>query len=137
MAGQTTGLQKTYVLESSTMEQYRGVTRGTADGSAKKPDADNAMPLGIVCNDERLNDPLRSGGDQTGRNIAVMLDGIGNIKVSGDVSYGEKVILAEDGLAKALPAVAGTYNVLGIAEKSGVDGDIVPVRIQIFPIVVA
>lgn len=129
MAGKTTVLQKTYQIEDSAVNLYTAVTYGAVVGSCKIPTADNAVPLGIVDNDERAADALRSGLDQTGRNIAVKLDGIGEVKLAGQVTYGTRVILGEGGTVKALPTDAGTYNVIGYAEKTGEDGDVIPVRI--------
>lgn len=131
MAGKKTGLQRTYQIEDANgVAMYTGVTYGTTEGSVKKPTADNAVPVGIVDNDERINDPLRAGGDQSGRDVAVQVDGYGAIKISGAVNYGDRLILATGGSAKKMPATAGTYNVVGFAEKSGVDGDVIPVKMS-------
>lgn len=136
MAGKTTVLQKTYVLEDSAISLYTGVTRGTADGGCAIPDADNAVPLGVVDNDERVADALRSGTTQTGRDVAVKTMGIAEVKASGVIAYGARVILGANGVVKALPEVAGTYNVLGFAEKTAGDGDVIPVTINIHSVVV-
>ena len=137
MAGKYTDTQRTYTIEDSTMEQNLGVTYGTTEGSVKKPTAIGQFPVGVVCNDERLNDPLRSGGDQTGRNIAVMVEGYPSIELSGSVSYGDQLVLAVGGTAIKLPTAAGTYYTLGTAEKAGVSGDVIPVKFGIMKIVVA
>ncbi|MBP7830976.1 MAG: hypothetical protein KA248_13775 [Kiritimatiellae bacterium] len=64
---------------------------------------------------------------QAGQNYRVVLDGTCN--------PGDKLVLADGagtaakkGKVRALPAAAGTYRVLGIAESSGVDGQLVLMR---------
>ena len=136
MAGKYTGTQRTYTMEDSTMEKNLGVTYGTTVGSCKKPTVNGQMPLGVVCNDERLNDPLRSGGDQTGRNVAVQVSEYPSIQLSGTVAYGDIVVLAIGGTAIKLPVAVGTYYSLGTAEKAGVSGDVIPVKMSIMKIVV-
>jgi len=132
MAGKFTGLQRTYqVGDADGVPMYTAVTYGSEEGSVIKPTADNAVPVGVVCNDERIDDPLRAGGDQTGRDVAVQVSGYCEVKLSGEVSYGDPVILATGGAVKALPVGAGTYFVLGFTEKAGVDGDVVPVKMSL------
>ena len=137
MAGKYTGTQRTYTLEDSTMAQNLGVTYGTTEGSCKKPTSTGAYPLGVVRNDERLNDPLRASGDQTGRNIAVQVDQYPSIELSGTVAYGDQVVLASGGTAIKLPVAAGSYYVLGTAEKAGVSGDVIPVKMNVMKVVVS
>jgi hypothetical protein len=146
MAGKFTRLQKTYrigadnVNPSTTKNEvpmYRGVVLSGED-TCKLPVADNAIPLGVVDGDERLDDPLRGGGgSQAGKQIAVKLEGIADIELVGNISVGDRVILGTGGFAKKIPAVAGQYNVIGIAEKSGVDGDVIPVRMGYDSVTVA
>lgn len=131
MAGKLTKTQRTYKIEDADgIAMYTGVTYGTKEGYVKKPTADNAIPVGIVDNDERINDPLRAGGSQAGRDVAVQVDGYGAIKISGTVAYGDRLILGEGGVAKKMPETAGTYNVIGFAEKDGADGDVIPVKMN-------
>lgn len=115
MAGKYTGLQKTYQIENSTgVALYTGVTYGTAEGSVKVPNVDNAVFVGVVDNDERVNDPFRAGGDQSGRNVAVQVDGYAEIKLTGNAAYGDRLILAANGYAKKLPTGTGAYEVATI-----------------------
>lgn len=108
MAGKKTGLQRTYQIgDADGVAMYTGVTYGAIEGQVIKPVADNAVPVGIVDNDERINDPLRAGGDQTGRDVAVQVDGYGAIKISGNVSYGDRLILGIGGVAKKMPDGTG------------------------------
>jgi len=128
MAGKFTRLQKTYkIMDADGVNMYTGVVM-TGENQCKKPTEDNEIPLGVVDNDERINDPVRAGGDQTGRQVAVKLEGIAEIKLTGAIQVGDRVILAGGGLAKKMPIEAATYNVLGFAEKNGEDGDVIPVR---------
>ena len=61
-----------------------------------------------------------------GRNVRVALKGTCN---PGDVLVLADVVTAADkGKVRVLPAVAGTYRGLGIAEQVGVDGQLVLVR---------
>ena len=140
MAGKLTDMQRTYTLESIECKNNTGVTYGVGDGSVLVPIADNAIMVGVVTNDEKLNDPIRGGYDavngQKGKAIAVQVEGYGIIKLSGVVAYGQQMILATGGLAKKIPVVAGTYNVIGRAEKAGIDGDFIPFSIEADVVVV-
>lgn len=137
MAGQFTRLQKTYKIDDEKgVKMYHGVVLSGA-GKCKTPVADNEIPLGVCDNDERDPDALSAGGDQTGRNIAVKLEGIASIIVKGAIVAGDRVILGEGGNAITMPEDADTYNVLGFAEKDGVDGDVIPVRMAYHTITVA
>lgn len=128
MAGKFTRLQKTYLIEDADgVAMYTGVVH-SGENKCKKPVADNEIPLGVVDNDERIDDPMRAGGSQANRQVAVKLEGIAEIILKDTITAGDRVILGEGGTALAMPATAGVYNVLGFAEKSGVDGDVIPVR---------
>ncbi len=128
MAGKYTGLQKSYLIaDADGIPMYTGVVH-VGENTCGKPTEDNEVPLGIVDNDERIDDPIRAGGNQANRQIAVQLAGIAEIKLSGNVVAGDRVILGAGGTAKKMPNVGGTYNVVGFAEKNGEDGDVIPVR---------
>lgn len=136
MAGKYTGLQKSYRISPDNVNfdnnkneipMYRGVV-ASDDDYCMLPPEDNMTPLGVVDNDERLDDPIRDGGSQAHRQIAVKLQGIAEIKIEGPVTVGQRVILAKGGKAKAVPDSPGVYEVLGFAERTGVDGDVIPVR---------
>lgn len=130
MAGKFTRLQKSYrIMDEDGVAMYTGVILA-GENQCKKPTKDNEIPLGVVDNDERIDDPIRAGGSQEGRQVAVKLEGIAEIKLSGAIQVGDRVILAEGGLAKKIPTETGTYNVLGFAEKNGEDGDVIPVRMS-------
>lgn len=130
MAGQFTRLQKSYMItDADGIALYRGVVMDGAN-KCKKPVGDNEIPLGVVDNDERLADGHSAGGDQTGKQIAVKLEGIASIELEDSVTAGDRVILAIGGTAKKCPTTTGTYNILGFAEKDGIKGDVVPVRMS-------
>lgn len=136
MAGKFTRLQKAYkIMDADGVALYTGVIMA-GENQCKKPTKDNEIPLGVVDNDERINDPIRAGGDQTGRQVAVKLEGIAEIKITGSIQAGDRVILAAGGLAKKMPTDIGVYNVLGFAEKNGEDGDVIPVRMayHVYPV---
>lgn len=137
MAGQNTGFQMAYEIDSTNantnskneVPRYRIVEQVASKSTIKLAGA-NAIPLGVTSNDERLDDPLRDGGSQAGRNIAVQLDRIASVELSANVAAGGRVITAVGGKGAPIGAVEGTsYNVVGFAEKAGVDGDIIPVRL--------
>lgn len=130
MAGKFTRLQKSYLIEDADgVAMYTGVVL-SGENKCKKPTTDNEIPLGVVDNDERINDPIRAGGSQANRQVAVKLEGIAEITLSGAITVGDRVILGEGGVAKKIPTTAGVYNVLGFAEKNGEDGDVIPVRMS-------
>lgn len=114
MAGQTTGMQKTYILEDPLIEQNTAVTYGLSEGGCAVPLVDNAIPLGVVTNDAKLTNAPSAGGVQTGRNVAVQLSGIAEVTLSGDVNYGERVIMAAGGKVKRMPQNPGVAEVTSI-----------------------
>ncbi len=136
MAGKFTRLQKSYkIMDPDGVAMYTGVVL-VGENACAKPTYDNEIPLGVVDSDERIDDPIRAGGDQTGRQVAVKLEGIAEIKITGSIQAGDRVILAAGGLGKKMPDDPGVYNVLGFAEKNGEDGDVIPVRMayHVYPI---
>jgi hypothetical protein len=130
MAGMLTRLQLTYKIQDAGIARYTAVTYGDTEGFCKIPTADNMYVLGVVDNDERLDIPFHASGNQGGRDIAVKVECIADVKLSGVVAYGDRVIVKAGGAVMKCPTAAGKYNVLGFAEKAGVDGDIIPVRFE-------
>lgn len=66
--------------------------------------------------------PVASGDD-----IAVMLlnlPGTREVMASGDITAGAKVFAAAAGMVSALPAVAGTYRLIGTALEAAADGEV-------------
>ena len=119
MAGQTTGMQKTYILEDPLIEQYTAVTYGSSEGGCAVPLLDNAIPLGVVTNDAKLTNAPSAGGIQSGRNVAVQLSGIAKVTLSGNVGYGDRVILAAGGKVKRMPQNPGVAEVTEIKVTAG------------------
>lgn len=126
MAGQTTGLQKTYILEDPMIEKYTAVTYGMSDGGCMTPSVDNAIPLGVITNDEKLVNAPSAGGFQEGRNVAVQLSGIAKVRLSGNVRYGERVILAAGGTVKRMPQNPGVQEVteIKVTARASAAGDV-------------
>jgi hypothetical protein len=133
MAGKNVTFSKAYKLEDSAISLYTVVIRGTADGSCKAPASDNLVPLGVVDSDERVSDALRSGTDQTGRNVAVTLEGIALCKITASagatIAYGDRVTAKTGGTIRKMATASATYNVLGFAEKAGGASELIPVRL--------
>lgn len=137
MAGQFTRLQKSYRIDVTNVNPdtnlneiplYRAVIH-SGDDTTKLPTEDNQTPLGVVDNDERLFHASSDGGDQGGRQIAVKLEGIASVELADTVATGERVIVAAGGKLKAVDGTTpGQYEVLGFAERGGVAGDVIPVR---------
>lgn len=131
MAGMLTRLQLTYKIQDDAgVARYTAVTYGDTEGYCKIPTADNQYVLGIVDNDERLDIAFHASGSQGGRDVAVKVECIADVKLSGTIAYGDRVIVKAGGAVKKMPTTAGVYNVIGFAEKAGVDGDIIPVRFE-------
>jgi hypothetical protein len=131
MAGQLTQTQITYkIMDADGVLRYTAVTRGAKAGEVKKPTADNMQIVGLVVNDERNPNALSAGGDQTGRNVAVQIEGIGSIRLAEPVAYGQYVIAKAGGLGAPIGTAPGMYHVIGIAEKDGVAGDVIPVTLD-------
>jgi hypothetical protein len=130
MAGQFTRLQKSYrIMDADGVGLYR-IVKLTGENECQKTKADNELPLGVVDNDQRLDISYQASGDQTGRQVAVKLEGIALIELAETVAIGDRIVAADLGLAKSASALAaGTQaNVIGFAEKGGEQGDVIPVR---------
>ena len=62
---------------------------------------------------------------ENGRNVRLFLDGTCN---PGDLLVPAAIDGTKDGKVRALPAAAGTYRGIGVAEEAGVDGQLVLCR---------
>lgn len=130
MAGKFTRLQKSYkIMDADGVALYR-VVKLTGENECKKTIAENEIVLGAVDNDERLDVAYQASGDQTGRQVAVKLEGIAELELAAPVAVGDRIIAAPAGLVKNLAdlAVGTQANVIGFAEKGGEEGDVIPVR---------
>jgi hypothetical protein len=90
------------------------------------PVANSDLALYVLTEDGDNGDLVAVRPLQPDRNVRVALKGTCN---PGDVMVLADVATAADkGKVRALPAAAGTYRGLGIAEQVGVDGQLVLVR---------
>lgn len=139
MAGKNTGLTRTYQIEGAAgLALNRGVTYGTANGAVKVPTVDNTKFVGVSSTDAVVDNTMSGGGSQAGKDVAITVAGYGEIVLGvGGATYGDELILGTGGVALTLPAAAAKYNVIGVAEKTGVAGDVVPFKITVYSKVVA
>ena len=133
MAGATYVLDKTYkVVEANGIGKYRAVVPGANDGDCKLPTAANQLSYGIT----QEAQPLVS------ENVTVRKYGISRAYAKGAVNKGDYVEVgdATGALRKAdlttVPASATLHNVLGIAETSAADGEILFVFLSPNPAIV-
>ena len=111
-----TGMEDRLVV----MGQNAGVAQVTL------PAANSDLALYVLTEDGDSGDLVAVRPLQPDRNVRVALKGTCN---PGDVMVLADVATAADkGKLRSLPAAAGTYRVLGIAEQAGVDGQLVLVR---------
>jgi hypothetical protein len=111
-----TGMEDRLVV----MGQNAGVAQVTL------PAANSDLALYVLTEDGDSGDLVAVRPLQPDRNVRVALKGTCN---PGDVMVLADVATAADkGKVRALPAAAGTYRGLGIAEQVGVDGQLVLVR---------
>jgi hypothetical protein len=136
MAGKITLTQLTYKVDSTIgatgIAEDTVVTYGTDADSVKPAVAATVVPVGVVMNDERVNDALRAPGNQTGRQIAVMTAGVAKLVSGAAITKGTPVMVNASG--KMIAATVGNY-ALGIAENATTAADQeVFVRIQVMKV---
>ncbi len=111
-----TGMEDRLVV----MGQNAGVAQVTL------PATNNDLAVYVLIDDGVGGDPVAVRPLHSDRNVRITLKGTCN---PGDVLVLADVATAADkGKVRALPAVAGTYRGLGIAEQAGADGQSVLVR---------
>ena len=111
-----TGMEDRLVV----MGQNAGVAQVTL------PAANSDLAVYVLIDDGVGGDPVAVRPLHPDRNVRITLKGTCN---PGDVLVLADVATAADkGKVRALPAAAGTYRGLGIAEQAGVDGQAVLVR---------
>lgn len=124
MSGNTTGFQKTFVFrangEYDTIGMYQAVTYGTGEKEVIVPDADNAIPVGVVTYQHEHRD---------GAHVAVQLDRISEVKAAEAIAYGEAVIIGAGGTVKKAAGVTDA-NILGVAQSTAQAGEMVQVLIM-------
>ena len=107
-----------------TIENRRIVKFGTADHQVVKAAAATDTPIGVS------HEPDNDGAPGAGDRIDVALAGIVEVDYGGAVTRGDLLTSDANGKAVAAAPGAGANNgIIGIAEISGVDGDIGEVRI--------
>lgn len=76
--------------------------------------------------------PAGALGSGTGRNVRVLRKGIGQCQISGSVTRGDRLNIAgTTGKLKTVNETAGTLvHVVGVAEESGNDGDVIRVNVD-------
>lgn len=109
------GLVKTYIAGAAIVK-HRIVKHGSGDRAAVQAAAATDLLLGV-------SDSL--GADASGDPCDVIRSGIANVEYGGNVTRGQKLTADADGKAvAAAPAAGANAQIIGIAEVSGVSGDI-------------
>ena len=90
---------------------YRIVKYGNADGKVIQAAAAGDHVIGVA-----------GRGAASGARIEVARIGVAEVEYGGAVTRGDRLKSDADG--KAIPSTAATDAIIGIAEVSGVDGDI-------------
>ena len=132
MAGATYVLDKTYkVTETTGVGKYRAVVPSTNDGECKLPTAANQLAYGIT----------QEAQAKQNAGVAVRKYGITRAYASGAITKGDYVEVGgtSGALRKAdlatVPGAATLHHVLGVAESSAADGEIVFVFLSPNPVV--
>jgi len=132
MAGATYVLDKTYkVTEAAGITKWRAVIPGTNDGECKLPTAANQLSLGIT----------QESQAKQNQNVAARKYGISRAYAKGAITKGDYVEVGDTSgaLRKAdlstVPGSATLHHVLGIAETSAADGEILFVFLSPNPVV--
>lgn len=122
MAGATYVLDKTYkVTEAAGIGKYRAVIPGTNDGECKLPTAANQLSPGIT----------QEAQSKQNENVTVRKYGISRAYAKGTVTKGDYVEVGDTAGAlrksdlTTVPGSATLHHILGIAETSAGDGEIV------------
>lgn len=109
------GLVKTY-LAGAAVVKHRIVKHGSGDRAAIQSAAAADLHIGV-------SDSL--GASASGEPLDVIRSGIANVEYGGNVTRGAKLTSDADGKAvAAAPSAGANAQVIGIAEVSGVSGDI-------------
>ena len=90
-----------------------------------KPDAVSDLALFVVTDGDEAAANSAAMPLSPDRNVRLKLDGA---CVPGDVLVLAAIDATHDGMVKVLPAAAGTYRGIAIAEEVGVDGQLVKAR---------
>ena len=89
------------------------------------PDAVSDLALFVLTDGDAAGEKVAALPLSPDRNVRIRLSGT---CVPGDVLVPAEIDGTKDGMVKTLPAAAGTYRGLAIAEESGIDGQLVKAR---------
>jgi hypothetical protein len=137
MAEQTVGLTKSYRIDNSTgVGQYVAVVQGAADGNCKIPTGANAVGFVGVTLEAQTNQY---------KGVAVCKSGIVRVLAHGAIARGDHLVIGSnvgdvssiEAVITAAPGTASVQNIIGVAEKSAVAGDVFPMFIQPFVVNIA
>ncbi|ALA07155.1 hypothetical protein SECTIM467_25 [Brevibacillus phage SecTim467] len=126
MAGTVTGFQRPYTFVENatykTVGMEQAVVYGANAREVQVPETDNLRPVGVVTYQYE---------DRSGGTVSVQLDRIAEIEAAEDIHFGEDVIVAAGGKAKAAKNLASgtTAYVLGEAQNNVTTGQYVQVLI--------
>lgn len=109
------GLVKTYTA-SAAIVKHRIVTHGSGDRVATQAAASTGLLIGV-------SDSI--GAAAAGDPVDIIRSGIANVEYGGTVTRGQKLTADASGRAiTAAPAAGVNAQIIGVAEVSGVVGDI-------------
>lgn len=116
------GLVKTFTAGAA-VAAHRIVKHGSGDRAAIQAAAATDLIIGV-------SDSL--GAAASGDSMDVILSGIANVEYGGNVTRGQLLTSDADGKAvAAAPAATASNRIIGVAQVSGVSGDIGKVHIQL------
>jgi hypothetical protein len=116
------GLIKNYTAGGA-INPYRIAKFGAADGEVLQAAAATDLLIGVVA--------IPGSAAASGERVDVIRDGLADVEYGGTVTRGQKLTSDANGKAVvAAPAAGSNVQIIGIAEVSGVAGDIVPMQIQ-------
>lgn len=109
------GLDKNYTADAA-IGKYRIVKFGSADGSVAQAAAPTDLLVGVTG---------RVTATAAGERVDVSRSGIREVEYGGNVARGDKLTSDANGKAvTAAPAAGANASIIGVAEVSGVSGDI-------------
>ena len=140
------GITSSYVDEPyrTFQEEVAGALSGNEYLLVETGAADNTVKLNTTAGNEIgvVFEKLQPVPEQTDATIRILGgDGTCKVKQSGAIAYGARVIAdpASPTLVKQIPAVAGTYRVIGrkVSPGGGAAGDVIEIADRIETITIA
>lgn len=109
------GLTKNYTADAA-IGPYRIAKFGAADGNVAQSAAATDLHIGVTS---------RVTAEAAGDRVDIVRSGIAEVEYGGGVTRGQKLTADADGKAiAAAPAAGANAQIIGVAEVSGVAGDI-------------